>query len=356
MLNSSNPLISICIPVYNGEEFLLECLQSALAQDYNHFEIIAVDDSSTDASWKLLTDLAKNHERLIATRNPRQLGLVENWNECVKQANGDWIKFLFQDDLLEPQCLSKMIAASLDGPTSRAVICNRNYFHANDYSPIEFAEKYQRGGEFWDCFPKLKTLESMDLMRLVSRWNGSNCLGEPPSFLLQKSLFSELGLFDGQFIHYCDFEYWLRVLANTPIAMVNSTLVHFRVHTASASSDNWKNNYIRTRHIDRILLFKKLIEDEQLRIRGSSLLRSQWKNYLYSHASLFHISMRREAKRQGSPLWDRHIETFTNENLDFLNKLNRNLVVAGAKYYAWKFTIYLRWQIWNIGRSYWRQT
>src|SRR5437899_12562971 len=99
------PSVSICIPTYNGAAHLAPCLESALNQTWTDFELLIVDDASSDDTVAITEACAARDRRVRVARNPRNLGLVGNWNRCLELAKGTWIKFLFQDDLLSPACL-----------------------------------------------------------------------------------------------------------------------------------------------------------------------------------------------------------------------------------------------------------
>ncbi|HJW28009.1 MAG TPA: glycosyltransferase family 2 protein, partial [Saprospiraceae bacterium] len=106
------PAISIVIPTYNGAEYLCECLDSVLDQSYTDFEIIIVDDTSKDATLKIAREYAHRDKRITIHENSINLGLVGNWNRCVEIARADWIKFVFQDDYLYPDCLRALYEAA----------------------------------------------------------------------------------------------------------------------------------------------------------------------------------------------------------------------------------------------------
>ena len=113
----NGPLVSVCVPTYNGEPFLQAALDSASAQTFGDLEILVVDDGSSDGTPALVERHAADDPRVRLLRNERNLGLVGNWNRCLEAARGTWIKFLFQDDLLEPACVERMLAlASEDCP------------------------------------------------------------------------------------------------------------------------------------------------------------------------------------------------------------------------------------------------
>src|SRR5438552_10457927 len=126
-----SPLVSICIPTYNGREYLKECLDSVRAQSFKDFEVVICDDQSSDGTLDFARELAKGDKRCRFIQNPSRFGLVGNWNNCIALSRGEWIKFVFQDDLLLPNCLERMVTVANGGP-SRFVACRRDFrFEAN---------------------------------------------------------------------------------------------------------------------------------------------------------------------------------------------------------------------------------
>lgn len=108
-VNSKQPLVSVIIPVYNCEEYIQECLDSIYAQSYANYEIILVNDGSTDGSLKILTENAKNHTNitLIDQKNKGQ-GFARN--HALQRAGGDYVIFVDADDYIEPQTLELAVA------------------------------------------------------------------------------------------------------------------------------------------------------------------------------------------------------------------------------------------------------
>lgn len=105
----NTPLISIALCTYNGERFLGEQLGSLLAQDYPRIEIVAVDDASTDASFRLLESRGREDSRLRALRNPHTLGFRRNFEQAIGACRGDWIALSDQDDVWLPDKLSTLL-------------------------------------------------------------------------------------------------------------------------------------------------------------------------------------------------------------------------------------------------------
>ena len=105
--NTNTPLVSIVIPVYNRENVILETIDSALSQDYPNFEVVVVDNNSNDKTLKKIS--LRKDERLKVFRNNRNIGPVRNWAKAIEYANGEFVKILWSDDLIEESCVRKLI-------------------------------------------------------------------------------------------------------------------------------------------------------------------------------------------------------------------------------------------------------
>jgi glycosyltransferase involved in cell wall biosynthesis len=99
------PLVSILIPVFNRQEIIEATIESALAQTYANFEIVIVDNASTDETWQRCTMFADRDPRVRLFRNHSNIGPVRNWQRCADEARGEYGKLLFSDDLLDPRYL-----------------------------------------------------------------------------------------------------------------------------------------------------------------------------------------------------------------------------------------------------------
>ena len=105
----NTPDISILIPVFNRQEFIADCIESAIQQTYHNFEIIVVDNASTDGTWEICRKFALLNNRVKIFRNDKNIGPVGNWIRCAEEAKGKFSKILFSDDSLEPNCLQEML-------------------------------------------------------------------------------------------------------------------------------------------------------------------------------------------------------------------------------------------------------
>lgn len=113
MTRPAKPLISVCVPMYNNGATIERCLRSVLDQDGVNFEIVIIDDRSTDDGATIAKSLLRPGDRLI--RNESRLGLNANHNKCLELAHGDYIQFLHGDDWLLRGAL-ETLARCFDDP------------------------------------------------------------------------------------------------------------------------------------------------------------------------------------------------------------------------------------------------
>lgn len=115
------PFISIVLPVYNNAAYLPDCLDSLLAQSYDNFEIIAIDDFSKDTSFKVLKSYKKLDKRLRVYRNVKHYGTALTLNRAVKRAKGQFMVFMDPEDVCYKDKLRRQLAFLLDNPKVVAV-------------------------------------------------------------------------------------------------------------------------------------------------------------------------------------------------------------------------------------------
>jgi glycosyltransferase involved in cell wall biosynthesis len=251
---SPKPHVSVCVPTYNGARFLRQCLDSALSQSWRDLEILVVDDGSTDESLAIARDYARRDARVRVVANPTNLGLVENWNRCVALARGSWIKFLFQDDYLEPTCLSRMLEAA-QGDTALVAVRRDIVFEPGvsaavrqNYEP--FTTRASLRG-FFGAVPRIRA--EAFAAHLVRR-PCLNCIGEPTATMMHRSVFDRFGGFNRDFVVLADWEFAARVAIHRGLAYVDETLAVFRVHAWSASQTRGTDRRFRVWVLDGLIM------------------------------------------------------------------------------------------------------
>ena len=121
MPSSTRPRVSIGLPVYNGERYLAEAIESILAQSFSNFELIICDNRSTDKTPEICQKYASHDLRIRYFRNDHNLGASPNYNRTFSLSNGDYFKWIAHDDVLTKDYLKKCLAALEANP--HAVLC-----------------------------------------------------------------------------------------------------------------------------------------------------------------------------------------------------------------------------------------
>lgn len=255
---NSFKLVSICIPTFNGSDFISETLESCKNQDYPNVELIISDDRSSDNTLELVKNITLDFPIRVYSHEPKGIG--SNWNNCVRYARGEYIKFLFQDDLLEPSCISELVNLIESEPNVAMVACKRHLIIDKNVSlESNWIRRYE------DLQGNLP-LNSSDVWRLSkNNFNYSffyegprNKIGEPTTVLLDRKLFSKTGGFREDLMQNLDFECWWRIMENHKVLITSKKLVSFRIHENQATSQNKGKSLPDYQIIRKILLFKYL--------------------------------------------------------------------------------------------------
>lgn len=218
------PVVSVCIPVYNGAAFLAETIASVCTQDYPNVEIVATVDRSDDGSWEILEDARVQfpHLEFVLQKNPARLGMAGNWNRSVDLATGDFIKVMGQDDLLNKHCISEQVKFLQEHPHCRLVASACNIVKPDGRRIItrrRFADKTILTGD-------------EILRRCIA--TSANLVGEPVTVMARAEAY-EHNRFDPEFDYYTDLELWLRIIGNQSVGFLASPLCCFRVHRNACS-------------------------------------------------------------------------------------------------------------------------
>lgn len=112
------PLVSIGLPVYNGERYIREAIDSLLAQDYPRFELWISDNASTDGTALICRDYAARDPRIRLVRNARNIGAIENFRAVFARATGEYFMWAAADDRWSSNCVSSLVAALEAAPTA----------------------------------------------------------------------------------------------------------------------------------------------------------------------------------------------------------------------------------------------
>lgn len=250
----SDNLVSICIPTYNGEKFIAEAMESALRQTYRPVEIIVSDDDSKDKTLEIIATYIKKTDIPIHIYHHKPAGIGANWNNCVRKSNGQYIKFLFQDDLLDATCIAKMIDKTITDSQIGMVFCKRNILYdSTNANHAEWVSKYGELHNKWSI--TFTVVEGRRLLRdpkLLDR--PKNKIGEPVAVLIKRDVFEKVGYFSTILKQSLDYEYWYRIFKHFKVAYVNESLASFRLHCEQATAVNKRNSLNDTKLLDKIII------------------------------------------------------------------------------------------------------
>jgi glycosyltransferase involved in cell wall biosynthesis len=268
---SIHPKVSICIPTYNGREHLKECLESVRAQTFQNFEVIICDDQSSDGTLDFARELARGDERFHFIQNPRRFGLVGNWNNCIAVSHGEWVKFVFQDDIIAPNCIEKLLQSCEQTGKSFA-FCARNFIFEMGINPLmrEWCMNHQ--AELDLMYLKEPVIKAESVIQIAHQKPHANIVGEPTVTLIRRSVFEQVGLFDDTLIQLCDGEFWFRIMSNLGAVWVPERLATFRIHAKATTAANHGGRSYRTVILDSLVIrYRFAFDDHFSRLRSTRL-------------------------------------------------------------------------------------
>lgn len=207
-----NELITVILPVYNGEKYLRESILSILNQTYRNFELIIINDGSTDSSLEVIREYEKQDSRIIVISRENR-GLISTLNEGIKKANGKYIARMDQDDICLPERFKKQIEFMkknniiLCGTYTKIIDENNNYIR-DGIVPIthdEILKKlYQSSNPFFH-----------------------------PSVIFKKVD----NIFYNELAHNCeDYELWLKYIEIGKVANLSEYLLKYRIELNSITN------------------------------------------------------------------------------------------------------------------------
>ena len=221
------PKVSVLIPTYNYARYLPEAIESVLGQDFQDFELLISDDCSTDNSAEVIARYAARDSRIRFQIHPKNLGMVENWNWCLSQARGEYIKFVFGDDkLLSPSAIGKMAALMESDPAISLVSTASKVIDARS-TAIETRNNFHSG----ICDGKKVVVKCLE--------RPANLVGEPTLVMFRKQQGARG--FDARYRQLADLEMWFHLLEKGKFGHLGEPLCAFRKHDSQQTNANRKS-------------------------------------------------------------------------------------------------------------------
>jgi GT2 family glycosyltransferase len=217
MQNASLPQVTVVVPAYNAGQYIGATLESALNQDFDSFEIIVVDDGSTDGTH---TIVEKYRDRGVVLVRQSNAGLGAARNRALSNARGRFVALLDSDDLWEPDYLRTMVGFLDLNPDVSIAFSDTLFFGVSKFV----------GRRFQEVYPPCPPITFAKVAALISH---VSCAAT-----LRREVFTRVGVFDEHMLGTEDFDLWLRALhAGCRIEPVSKVLVHYRRHASTLSSN-----------------------------------------------------------------------------------------------------------------------
>ncbi|MFW6303224.1 MAG: glycosyltransferase [Candidatus Sumerlaeota bacterium] len=217
MANSS-PKISVLLPVYNSTPYLRDSLESLLAQTFTDFEIIAVDDGSSDESASVVQAYAKNESRLRFFQNEKNIGLSATLNRASQEAAGLYLARHDGDDIALPERFEKQSAFLDANPDVGVLGCQVEIIDQNGKPSGAMTFPTEHNAIAWAVF-----------------WDRPFA---HPSVMMRREVLEEAGAYRPEFDRIEDIDLWMRMLPQTRFANLPSVLERYRIHPTSICQSN----------------------------------------------------------------------------------------------------------------------
>jgi glycosyltransferase involved in cell wall biosynthesis len=248
---SSSPLVSIIVPVFNGERYLRESLDSIVNQTYETIEILVMDDASTDSTPEII---ASYGDRVKCFRQSSNKGQFGNVNDGIERASGKYTAIYHADDVYDTRIVEREVEFLEENIEVGAVFCYDKFINAEgkEYNRLTIPKEFQARSSF-------------DYRAIL---NGilkhKNRFLPTPGAMVRSSVYNELGGFRGEeFQIASDLEMWLRIARRYKLGIIHEHLFSYRHGHENSSQAYYR---VRTEPERQFLIL-----DEHLRTGGSSI-------------------------------------------------------------------------------------
>lgn len=217
------PLVSVVICAYNGEKYLAKSIESVLSQTYRNFELVIVDDGSTDGTANLIRKYA-DQNACIRPFFRTNHGLPASRNFAFENAKGEWVAIIDQDDLCYPTRLARQLEVAANHPTAAMIFCDTDFINEQDEVLGRHLTKFSLPRDF-----------------IEKGWAGNlllqvGCYIDSEAFFMRRDAIHAVGAMDVGLRYACDYEYFIRVGLMFDFAYTKDVLCAWRVHPEQATA------------------------------------------------------------------------------------------------------------------------
>lgn len=217
----SESLVSVVTPVYNGEKYIAECIESVLAQTYTNWEYVIVNNCSTDCTLDIARSYAQHDARIRIHTNDEFLDLLPNLNHAMRQISvaSRYCKVVHADDWLFPACLTQMVQVAETNPSVGIVGAYRLQGHEVGLDGLPYPTTVVSGREL-----------ARSALYHIGRLGGLWIFGGPTALLLRSDLIRHREAFYNESNIHADAEVCIDLLQHADFGFVHQVLTYTRLH------------------------------------------------------------------------------------------------------------------------------
>lgn len=257
------PLVSVVINCYNGEEFIKAAINSVLSQTYQNFEIVFFDNMSTDKTRDIVTKYTDTRVKYFCSDKHVSLGIARNL--ALTKISGEYISFLDVDDLWYPDKLSQQIVL-FDNPTIGMVYSNID--KVNSRGEIIYSDKLDSNNQF----------TNVSFNDLFSDYD----VVMSSSIISKNALLSISKNFDELLVYAEEYDLFMRICSNYNAIKVNSILTSYRIHSKQATNSLFERSILEEEYVlSKFLILMPDLVNSNITILDRKYQKLSWQKFLY---------------------------------------------------------------------------
>ncbi len=258
MNNTEKPLVSVLMTSYNRSKYIASAIESVMASTYAHWELIIVDDRSSDDTVAIARRFAEQDQRIRVYVNEKNLGDYPNRNHAASLAKGKYIKYVDADDAIYPWGLDILVTCMEQFPEAGWGLCSLDQFSASPYPFVLQPEE----------------------IFLHHNFKASLFHKAPLSAIIRKDLFDAVGGFSGK-RQMSDVEMWHILSLKSPLVLMPHGIVWYRTHEEQESAQIRAEILVRARYVVAIWHFYRDYPGIPVSTDVRSQLESRYRKQLY---------------------------------------------------------------------------
>ena len=237
-MQSSNSLVTVLMPVFNGEKYLSEAIESILAQTYKDYEFLIINDGSNDNSINIIKSY--NDSRINLVENRQNLGLTATLNKGIKIAKGQYIARLDQDDISKKSRLTLQVEYLVNNSDTVLLGSNCQYINSNN-----------------DIIGRWETCT--DHIGIINSFHKHNPFAHS-SVMFDRNKIIKLGGYPENYVYAQDLALWIKVCSHYRVANISNYITKIRIHDDQTGMNI---NMIKTKLFEKI---KLIIQTKKIKL------------------------------------------------------------------------------------------